>query len=214
MPTAPGVLVAHGDGVLLARLCAALPPEVRLVGRARSVAGLPLAVRRTGAAVVVVGDRTLGDVTAAVRLLVDDGCRVLVVADRPEDPRCADLLLAGAQGVLARDALTALPQHLRAVLDGEAALSRHLVTVLLDEYRRRERARTDRAGARAVLTNREAEILELLRRGHRTGEIAERLVVTPATVRSHIASAARKLHVRTRQEALLAVDRGPADRVG
>ena len=56
--------------------------------------------------------------------------------------------------------------------------------------------------ASVTLTRREWEVLDLVRDGLTTGEIAERLFVTPETVRTHIAAAMRKLEVPDREAAL------------
>ena len=64
------------------------------------------------------------------------------------------------------------------------------------------------AGSRAVishaaqLTSREWQVLDYLRQGLATGEIARRLYVSPATVRSHVAAVLRKLRVRDREAAI------------
>jgi DNA-binding NarL/FixJ family response regulator len=52
------------------------------------------------------------------------------------------------------------------------------------------------------LTAREWDVLELMRLGLSTAEIADRLVVTPATVRSHVSAILRKLRVEDRKSAL------------
>jgi DNA-binding NarL/FixJ family response regulator len=59
------------------------------------------------------------------------------------------------------------------------------------------------AGAE-VLTGREAQVLGMLRRGHSTAAIAERLEITPVTVRRHISELVHKLGVRNRSELIAA----------
>src|SRR5206468_11204872 len=118
---------------------------------------------------------------------------VLTASDNDDD--LLDAVRAGAIGYLCKDIDPArVPRALRAVLRGEAAISRTLVTRLLDEIRRDERhRRVSLADERGVtLTRREWEVLDLVRDGLTTGEIAERLFVTPETVRTHIAAARRK----------------------
>jgi len=128
---------------------------------------------------------------------------VLTVSDNDDD--LLDAVRVGAIGYLCKDIDPArVPQALRAVLRGEAAISRTLVMRLLDEIRRDERhQRVSLAEERGVtLTRREWEVLDLVRDGLTTGEIAERLFVTPETVRTHIAAAMRKLEVPDREAAL------------
>ena len=116
-----------------------------------------------------------------------------------------DALRAGAVGYLLKDTdPDRLPHALRGVLAGEAALPRTLVARLVDEFRERGRKRRiPIVGSRQVeLTSREWEVLQLLRDGLRTEEIAERLFVSPVTIRSHVSSILKKLQVRDRKEAV------------
>lgn len=115
-------------------------------------------------------------------------------------------LLAGASGYLLKDTNpTRLGAALRGVLAGEAALPRALSLRLIEEFRRR-RTREDALrrleDEGVVLTRREWDVLELMAEGLTTNEIAAQLVVSPATVRSHVAAVLRKLHAGSRDEAL------------
>jgi DNA-binding NarL/FixJ family response regulator len=114
-------------------------------------------------------------------------------------------LRAGASGYLLKDMDPAqLPQALAGVLRGEAALTSSLLARVVAEFRDRSARRrtplTD--GLEARLTSREWQVLEFLRRGLSTSEIAHRLVLSPVTVRTHVNSILRKLRVRDRQELL------------
>jgi DNA-binding NarL/FixJ family response regulator len=120
-----------------------------------------------------------------------------------------DALRAGASGYLLKDMDPArLPFALHGVLDGEAALPRRLVALLVEEFReRKRRRRIPLVGRRSVeLTDREWEVLELMRQGLTTQEIGDRLFISPVTVRTHISSILRKLHVPSREEAVALVD--------
>jgi DNA-binding NarL/FixJ family response regulator len=130
---------------------------------------------------------------------------VVVLTASENDDDLLDAIRVGAIGYLRKDIDPArVPRALRAVLRGEAAISRTLVTRLFDEIRGDERhRRVSFAEERGVrLTRREWEVLDLAREGLATGEIAERLFVTPETVRTHIASAVHKLEVPDREAAL------------
>jgi DNA-binding NarL/FixJ family response regulator len=121
-----------------------------------------------------------------------------------------DALRAGACGYLLKDIDPArLPLALHGVLEGEAALPRQLVALLIEEFReRRRRRRIPLAGRRsAELTDREWEVLELMREGLSTDEIASRLFISPVTVRTHVSAILRKLHVQTRAAAIALFDR-------
>ena len=115
-----------------------------------------------------------------------------------------DALRAGARGFLIKDMdPDRLGAALRGVLSGEAALPRSLVTKVLEEFRGRSgRKVLMRQRRSADLTSREWEIMELLRQGLSTEEVAGRLFVSPGTVRVHVSSVLRKLQVGSRKEAL------------
>jgi DNA-binding NarL/FixJ family response regulator len=120
-----------------------------------------------------------------------------------------DALRAGASGYLLKDVDPArLPLALHGVLNGEAALPRRLVALLIEEFRERRRTRrVPVIGRRGViLTDREWEVLEAMRNGLSTEEIAERLFISPVTVRTHVSAILRKLQVPSRERAVALVD--------
>jgi DNA-binding NarL/FixJ family response regulator len=122
-----------------------------------------------------------------------------------DDADLFDALRAGAAGYLLKDIdPVRLPLALQGVLAGEAALPRGLVARLVDEFHARSRRRRLLAGrARdAQLTEREWDVLELLRDGLATAEIAARLTIAPVTVRRHVSEILRKLRVPDRKAAL------------
>jgi DNA-binding NarL/FixJ family response regulator len=124
---------------------------------------------------------------------------MLTVSGDEEDLFAA--LKAGASGYLLKDMDPGrLPDALRGVVAGESALPRTLVARLVREFRAAERRPSlpivRRRGAR--LTSREWEVLELLREQLPTSAIAERLGVSPVTVRRHVSSILAKLRVPDR----------------
>jgi DNA-binding NarL/FixJ family response regulator len=121
-----------------------------------------------------------------------------------------DALRVGACGYLLKDIDPArLPLALHGVLEGEAALPRRLVSLLIEEFReRRRRRRILLGGRRSVeLTDREWEVLELMRQGLSTEEIGTRLFISPVTVRTHVSAILRKLQVPNREAAVALLDR-------
>jgi DNA-binding NarL/FixJ family response regulator len=116
-----------------------------------------------------------------------------------------EALRAGASGYLLKDIdPSRLPNALQAVLRGEAALPRALVTRVIDEFRQREEGknRTRSLPQNARLSSREWEVADGLAAGLTTNEIADRLFIGGNTVRSHVASILRKLRVSSREEAV------------
>jgi DNA-binding NarL/FixJ family response regulator len=95
-----------------------------------------------------------------------------------------------------------LASALRAALHGEPALSRALVPHLVDEIRRGSVRRIALPDGSVTLTAREWEVGELLREGQSTAEIAERLGVSPVTVRRHVSLLLRKLGAPSRKAAV------------
>jgi NarL family two-component system response regulator LiaR len=128
----------------------------------------------------------------------------IVLLSASDDPELGLVgLRAGASGYLSKSVgLDALPRALRAAHCGEAVISRQLTMRIIDGMRR---VRDDGAGLRPVrsrLTSREWEVLDLLCEAQSTDQIAETLVLSPETVRSHIKNLLRKLGVRSRREAV------------
>ena len=133
---------------------------------------------------------------------------MLTVSRTDED--LFDALRVGASGYLLKDIdPERLPLALRGVLAGEAALPRRLVALLIEEFRERKRRRRIPVGVRrgVELTDREWEVLELMKQGLSTEGIAERLFISAVTVRTHVSSILRKLQVPTREAALELLDR-------
>ncbi len=131
--------------------------------------------------------------------------KVVMLTISTEDRDLFGALRAGAAGYLLKELEpTELPRALAGVVDGEAALAPSLVQRVIAEFRDRSARRrtTAAAGAEGQLTSREWDVLDLLREGKSTSEIARRLVLSPITVRTHVASILRKLRVADREELL------------
>jgi DNA-binding NarL/FixJ family response regulator len=127
---------------------------------------------------------------------------MLTVSHDPEEMLAA--IRAGADGFLTKDqASQRLVRALRGVSAGEAALSRTMAGHLVRDARdgRRGAVVSPRFPHREPLTSRQLEILQLIAGGNSTAEIAERLCLSPETVRWHVKSILRKLHAKNRAEA-------------
>jgi len=147
------------------------------------------------------------DGVAAMRqiLAARPAAKVLMLSSSTDDELAVLCLRLGACGYLTKSLnVESLPRAIRAARDGEAIVPRRLAGRLIEEVRRTPE---DGAGLRPVrspLTAREWEVLDLLCRGMSTDDIADSLVVSPETVRSHVKSVLRKLRVRSRGEAVAA----------
>jgi DNA-binding NarL/FixJ family response regulator len=134
------------------------------------------------------------------------GTTVIMLTGSASQRHLIAALRAGARGYLLKDTNPErLPAAIRGVLAGESAIPRTLVPHLIDAVARGAHRRT--AGT-SLLSEREYEVLEALCAGLRSAEVAERLGLAEATVRRHAASAAAKLGVATRDEAIARFSRG------
>jgi two-component system nitrate/nitrite response regulator NarL len=127
---------------------------------------------------------------------------VILAASLEDDDELFGALSAGAMGYLVTESLDAagLRRALKAVLRGEAVIPRTLATRLVGEFRDRgPRRRVVLTETGHDLTSREWEVLHLLREGLSTGDIAKRLFVSHATVRSHVSAVLRKLRLPDRE---------------
>jgi DNA-binding NarL/FixJ family response regulator len=131
--------------------------------------------------------------------------RVVMLTVSREDDDLFDALRAGASGYLLKDTDPArLPLALLDVVRGDAAIPRDLVARLVGEFRDRGPRRRMLLGpeGNGHLTSREWEVLELLRDGLSTAEIADKLFISQVTTRSHIAAILKKLRVPDRTAAI------------
>jgi DNA-binding NarL/FixJ family response regulator len=132
------------------------------------------------------------------------GTDTVVLAAEADEQGVVDALHAGASGYLPLESdPDGLIRALRAVRRGEPVVPRSLLGPLVDQFRVRERRRrvSVRGGFEVELTRRQSEVLELLRDGLGTAEIAARLGLSPVTVRRHLSLVLEKLGVSDRAEA-------------
>jgi DNA-binding NarL/FixJ family response regulator len=134
-----------------------------------------------------------GAIAAAVEICARMPGVALVMTHGPNEDGLVEALAAGASAYVERDGRRAeLLQSIVDVAKGEVALSRDQVRRVVDELRdpTRPRRRLERL---PELTAREWQVLELMHDELSTPQIAERLVLSPVTVRSHARSIRNKL---------------------
>ncbi len=119
-----------------------------------------------------------------------------------EDERLFAALRSGAKGFLLKDlSVDELFTSLRGLVNGEPALSRQMISRVLDEFARSEPAAGVESNLRlSQLTSREIEILRELAGGASNQEIAERLFISTNTVKNHVHNVLEKLGLKNRRE--------------
>jgi DNA-binding NarL/FixJ family response regulator len=137
---------------------------------------------------------------------VDDaGPRVLVLTTFDLDEYVYDALQAGASGFLLKDVRPeALFEAVRVVAAGNALLAPTVTRRLIAEFARLRPQQRTRPEDLDVLTRREREILSLIAGGLSNQEIANRLVLSNETVKTHVSHVLRKLGLRDRAQAVVA----------
>ncbi|MEU0409108.1 response regulator transcription factor [Streptomyces griseorubiginosus] len=197
-------LVRTGFGMILAA------DGIEVTAEAADGAEAVAAVRRTRPDVVLMDIRMPGmdGIEATRRILADDSAgdvRVIILTTYDLDHYVYAALTAGASGFLLKDVT---PEHLvaavRLVRSGDALLAPAITRRLIERFAHRGEAvpaspHRDLSG----LTPRELEVLRLLATGLSNAELAERLFLSPTTVKTHIGRILSKLDLRDRVQAVV-----------
>lgn len=204
------VLLADDQALVRAAfaMLIASAPDMEVVGEA-ATGTAAVALARTERADVVVMDIRMPDldgIAATARIAADEnlaGVRVLVLTTYDTDDNVLAALRAGASGFLIKDTKpAALLAAIRTVAAGEALLSPSATAAVI------ARVRTMPAPAPrpalGSLTEREREVLVLVARGRTNAEIAESLVLSPLTVKTHVSRILTKLLARDRVQLVIA----------
>jgi DNA-binding NarL/FixJ family response regulator len=184
--------------------------DLQVVGEAGDGAsGVELA-RKLKPDVVLMDIRMPGmDGIQATRALAGPGVefpvKVLILTTFGLDEYVVESLRAGASGFLLKDAPPEdLVEAIRIVAAGEALLAPSVTRRLLDRVASKlPPAHEGSIPALAELTDREMEVLKLVARGMSNAEIAEKLVVSETTVKTHVSRVLAKLEVRDRVQAVI-----------
>jgi DNA-binding NarL/FixJ family response regulator len=197
------VLIAHGQALVRAGFRSLLEGGQRIdvVGEADTGEDAVALARRIGPDVVLI-DATLPglDVVEATRqIALLPRVRVVVLTATEADDLVFASLRAGASAFLVQNTEPGeLVRAIRSVARGEALLSPSLTRRLIAAFVSQPQPRAQGPELLEELTDRERETMALAARGLTNDEIAERLVVSPATAKTHVSRAMVKLHARDR----------------
>jgi RNA polymerase sigma factor (sigma-70 family) len=209
------VLVADDQALVRAgfRLILEAQPDIEVVGEAADGQTAVTLARRLRPDVILMDVRMPGlDGLEATRRLLDaapdsaspgEPPRIVILTTFDLDEYVYAAIHAGAAGFLLKDVS---PEHLvgavRTVAIGDALLAPSITRRLIERYARPESALDVVPDALDRLTARETEVFRLVARGMSNAEIAEQLVVTEATVKTHVAGILGKLGIHNRAQAV------------
>jgi DNA-binding NarL/FixJ family response regulator len=182
-------------------------PEIEVVGEAENGAeAVALAERRRPDVILMDIRMPVLDGVEATRRLVEAGspARILVLTTFDLDEYVHAAIRAGASGFLLKDVTPAeLVEAIRIVAGGDALLAPSVTRRLLERFAATLPPRDQSSEVLGQLTARETDVLRLLAGGLSNAEIASQLVVSEATVKTHISSLLRKLGLRDRVQAVI-----------
>jgi DNA-binding NarL/FixJ family response regulator len=204
------VVVADDQPVVRSGLAAILDTQddIAVVGTAADGAEAIDVCRRVRPDVILMDVRMPGtdgiDATRAIVAGAVDAPKVLMLTTFDVDEHIYDALGAGASGFLLKDVTPeALFDAVRVVAAGDALLAPAITRRLIAELVRQRPAAPTTTRALERLTARETEVLLLLAEGLSNTEIAERLVVSGETVKTHVSRTLAKLGLRDRAQAVV-----------
>jgi DNA-binding NarL/FixJ family response regulator len=200
------VLVVDDQELVRAGLCTVLDRHegIEVVGDAADGRAAIDEARRLSPDVVLMDVRMPRlDGIAATREITAEGVspRVLVLTTFDLDEYVYEALCAGASGFLLKDTPPArLAEAIRSVGDGDALLAPQITRRLVERF---AAPRPEAPTALGELTEREVDVLRLIARGLTNAEIADELVVSLATVKTHVGRILMKLSLRDRVQAVI-----------
>jgi DNA-binding NarL/FixJ family response regulator len=204
-PQRSRVILAEGEALVRAGLRALLEEDgaVMVVGEAATGEDTLVLAGELDPDVVLIdaGLPGLGSVETTRRLLAGSGVPVMLLTTSETDERIFTALRAGASGVVLKDTEPSeLLWAITVLARGDALLSPRCTKRLIADFASRPETSQPKGERVEVLTAREREVVGLVAMGLSNGEIAEQLVLSPATARTHVSRAMVKLGARDRSQ--------------
>ncbi|HEX2024937.1 MAG TPA: response regulator transcription factor [Actinomycetota bacterium] len=214
------VLLADGHSLFREALSSALAaePDLVVVGEARDGLEAVAEATRTDPQVAVLdADLPNGDGVRAAALIRDrlPDCRIVILAAEEDPDVLTSAVEVGASGYLTKASpLSDLVEAIRSVHRGDTLVPAQMLGSLLERLIRRRQEQDEAVRRLGRLTAREREVLALLAQGGDNDSIAQTLVISPQTARTHIQNVLVKLGVHSRLEAAaLAIQNGLVSQV-
>ncbi len=199
--------------------------DFKVVAQASDTVAARAAIESSGATIGVFDlQLTDGSSIPLIRLAVERQMAILVLTVWDDDDNVYQALAAGASGYLLKgDAASRVAESLSVLKDGGAPISPTIARRLLEQFQTQARTRGEAAANAAAapasspsasgnsgdgaldaseLTGREREIIELFAKGATYDEVARMLSMSVNTVRHHVRTMYRKLHVCSKAEAV------------
>lgn len=193
-------------------------PDLKVVGEAADGADAVAGTRKHRPDVVLMDLRMPGrDGIWATSAIVAAGLpsRVVVLTTFDQDDNVLEALRAGACGYLLKSTpADRLIASVRSAAAGETSLSPSVLDTLVSRAISRDGRRRSASRVLDRLTSRELEVLRLMARGATNDDIAQKLVIAEATVKSHVSRVLAKLEVRDRVQAVILAYEAEVVRVG
>lgn len=179
------VVATASDGASVVQVCSEVRPDIVLMDvRMPEMDGIE-------------ATRRLADLGA-------DAPRVVILTTFDLDEYVYDALAAGASGFLLKDGTAErLFDAIRVVAAGDALLAPEVTRRLISTFATHREAASAPPADLRTLTRRETEVLQLVAEGLSNGEVANRLVITEETVKTHVSRLLNKLGLRDRTQAVI-----------
>lgn len=200
------IVLGDDHPMWLSGISTELENEFEVLGTAPNAAELVELVDRTNPDVIV-SDLNMGQGGGmAVVKKCSQKTPVLILTASDHERDLLDTVAAGALGYILKTASTQeLIEAIKSVAQGQPAITPHLASCVLSEFRRMVKSEASDPD-KSALSDREKEVLRSIAKGYTYRQIGEELFISPKTVENHTRNIMGKLHLRGRAELLSYID--------